>query len=230
MQCSGRLQQCSDAGLARASNVHGAQALEEALAPRLSISGEMAVLEDFKAMFLGRTMAEGSTVALLWSPQEDSVDVALLGPCDIADMKQVRAPQCSTPPATQVLLRRHRADSCWVCRADRMGRMGNLRAGAVRSVLGVAAGGARQALQVGGAVPRAARGVAGRARRHPGRARVLCAGRRAADRDGRDGAGGVEAGRAGHRQAMTAGGALEVAMSMAAVVVGVFAVRGPAWT
>ena len=78
------------------------QALEEALAPRLSLSGEMAVLEDFKAMFLGRTLAEGLTVALLWSPQEDGVDVALLQAADLASLKQVRAAVvCCAAAATE---------------------------------------------------------------------------------------------------------------------------------
>ena len=44
------------------------QAIEEALAPRLQLSGETAKLNKFKQFFEGKTLEKGSDVVLLWNP------------------------------------------------------------------------------------------------------------------------------------------------------------------
>ena len=46
----------------------GLQAIEEALAPRLQLSGETAKLNNFKQFFEGKTLEKGSDIVLLWNP------------------------------------------------------------------------------------------------------------------------------------------------------------------
>ena len=42
------------------------QAIEEALTPRLSITGEMATLNKFKQFFDGKSLEKGTNILLLW--------------------------------------------------------------------------------------------------------------------------------------------------------------------
>ena len=53
-------------------------ALEEALAPRLRITGETGALQQFADFFGGRTLAKGSALLMLWAP-EGRMEVATVG-------------------------------------------------------------------------------------------------------------------------------------------------------
>ena len=44
------------------------QAIEEALTPRLQLSGETAKLNKFKQFFEGKTLEKGTDLILLWNP------------------------------------------------------------------------------------------------------------------------------------------------------------------
>jgi hypothetical protein len=58
-------------------------ALEEALAPRLRLSGDTASLDKFKAFLSDRKLAKGTVLALLWRP-EGVLDVAIASDPDRA--------------------------------------------------------------------------------------------------------------------------------------------------
>eukprot|EP01025_Chloroclados_australasicus_P017060 TRINITY_DN1869_c0_g1_i9.p1 TRINITY_DN1869_c0_g1~~TRINITY_DN1869_c0_g1_i9.p1 ORF type:complete len:311 (-),score=31.30 TRINITY_DN1869_c0_g1_i9:320-1135(-) len=53
------------------------EALDEALEPRMSLTGEMSTLEDFKQVFVGRNLTANTTVALLWVPGKSRLEVAI---------------------------------------------------------------------------------------------------------------------------------------------------------
>lgn len=67
------------------------QALEEALAPRMSLLGESAVLDDFKACF-DDTLKAGSRVLLLWDSNAGTLDVCSLPSGAPVDLGNVRRP------------------------------------------------------------------------------------------------------------------------------------------
>jgi hypothetical protein len=63
------------------------QALEEALTPRLKLSGDMGSLEKFGEYFQGKNLAKGTDVVLLWrAPETLEVVVAAAN----ADLSGVR--------------------------------------------------------------------------------------------------------------------------------------------
>ena len=45
------------------------QAIEEALTPRLSVTGEMGTLAKFKQFFEGKSLEKGSDILLLWKKE-----------------------------------------------------------------------------------------------------------------------------------------------------------------
>lgn len=45
------------------------QAIEEALTPRLSVTGEIGTLNKFKAFFQGKSLEKGTNVLLLWKTE-----------------------------------------------------------------------------------------------------------------------------------------------------------------
>ena len=66
------------------------QALDEALEPRMSFSGELGMLQDFKSFFLGKKLSSKTNVLLLWQPTSNSLQIKIVadGSFDI----QVRLP------------------------------------------------------------------------------------------------------------------------------------------
>ena len=65
-----------------------AQALEDALRPKLSFMGEEAVLDGFKSFFLDRKLQSGAQVLLLWRTEAKTLEVAVRAPGE-TDYKQV---------------------------------------------------------------------------------------------------------------------------------------------
>ena len=80
-------------------------ALEEALAPRLRLSGDTASLDKFKAFLSDRKLAKGAVLALLWWP-EGVLDVALMDSADRA------IPSFASPDAPSISI-----ESPGLCRA-----------------------------------------------------------------------------------------------------------------
>jgi hypothetical protein len=68
-----------------------ADAINEKLAPRLTFTGETAVLREFSAFFAGQELKSGSQVLFLWLTKESCVEIAIL-PKSIESYKQVRLP------------------------------------------------------------------------------------------------------------------------------------------
>ena len=65
------------------------QAIEEALTPRLSITGELSTLTKFKEFFNGRSLEKGTNILLLWKT-EGVLEVVAKPESGGADYSQVR--------------------------------------------------------------------------------------------------------------------------------------------
>lgn len=68
----------------------GVQAIEEALTPRLGVTGEMATLNKFKEFFHGKSLEKGTNILLLWKT-EGVLDVVAKSNPDSQDYSQVCA-------------------------------------------------------------------------------------------------------------------------------------------
>lgn len=66
------------------------QAIEEALTPRLGVTGEMATLTKFKEFFHGKSLEKGTNILLLWKT-EGVLDVVAKSHTDSQDYSQVCA-------------------------------------------------------------------------------------------------------------------------------------------
>ena len=66
------------------------QAIEEALTPRLGVTGEMATLNKFKEFFHGKSLEKGTNILLLWKT-EGVLDVVAKSNSDSQDYSQVCA-------------------------------------------------------------------------------------------------------------------------------------------
>jgi hypothetical protein len=59
----------------------------------MSLCGEMAALDDFKQLFIGRKFKNGARVAILWSSKKGSLEIAFLEAGQSLDLKKV----CAVP-------------------------------------------------------------------------------------------------------------------------------------
>uniref|UniRef100_A0A7S3QJQ2 Chalcone-flavonone isomerase family protein n=1 Tax=Dunaliella tertiolecta TaxID=3047 RepID=A0A7S3QJQ2_DUNTE len=57
-----------------------AGALNDTLVPRMKLAGEMDKLEEFKAIFQGKNLVEGTEVAMFWNVGTDELDVLVTPP------------------------------------------------------------------------------------------------------------------------------------------------------
>lgn len=64
------------------------QAIEEALTPRLSVTGEISTLSKFKQFFQGKSLEKGTNVLLLWKT-EGSLEVLVKADPVSQDYSQV---------------------------------------------------------------------------------------------------------------------------------------------
>ena len=65
------------------------QAFEEALAPRLCITGQTGALQQFGDFISSRSLAKGSTILMLW-PSSGTLEVLLAEAGQAADFSQAR--------------------------------------------------------------------------------------------------------------------------------------------
>ena len=67
--------------------VINAQAIEEALTPRLNLTGEMTTLTKFKKFFEGKSLEKGTNILLLWR-SAGVLDVVAKANSDTQDFSQ----------------------------------------------------------------------------------------------------------------------------------------------